>query len=253
MLDSANRLNKRLGTEDQQKLDEYLQSVREVEKRVERSHSWIDVPKPKPGFAPEDMKEFQHGLPSQADDPFDYFPALYDLMFLALQSDSTRVITMMTGSEGLGVTLRELGVTRFHHGLSHHNHDPETLADLAKTDQWLVGQHARFLKRLSETKEADGTLLDNTMVLYGSGMSDAHNTRHLPIVVAGGKNMGFTHRTWLDLSAGGSKLSIDRGFEVEVNDKARMSNLLLTMVNAMGAEKESFADSNGTLSEIWNA
>jgi len=254
ILGSAKRLDQRLGTEDRRKLDEYLTSVREVEKRVERSHSWLGVPKPKPGFANEaDRKNFEHGVGSLADDPVDYFPALYDLMFLALQSDSTRVITMMTGSEGLGITLRELGISTFHHGLSHHNHDKQSLADLARTDRFLVEQHARFIQRLQDTPEASGTLLDSTIVLYGSGMSDAHNTRHLPIVLAGGKNLGFRHRQWLDLSRGGRKVHIDTGFEVEVNDKARMSNLLLTMLQSQGAEIQKFADSTGTLSDLWSA
>ena len=247
VLASAQRLNKRLGKEDQAKLDEYLQSVREVEKRVERSNSWLEVPKPAPPFVDDkDRAAFTHNLGSVPDDPIDYFPAMYDIMFLALRSDSTRVITMMTGSEGLGITLREIGINRFHHGLSHHNHDPLALKDLASADRWLVGQHARFLQKLRDTREGDATLLDRTMVLYGSGMSDAHNTRHLPIVFAGGKALGIRHASGhLDLSPGGTKLGIDTGFEVTVNSDARMSNLVLTMLQKMEVPVKHFADSTG--------
>lgn len=247
VLGSAQRLHQRLGKDDQQKLDEYLNSVREVEKRVERSHSWLDVPKPQPATG-RDLDQLQHGLGSLPDDPIDYFPALYELMFLALQSDSTRVITMMTGSEGLGITLRELGINRFHHGLSHHNHDPEALRDLARTDRFLVEQHARFLQRLRAAKEGDTSLLDLTMVLYGSGMSDAHNTRHLPIVFAGGQALGFRHtQGHFDLTQGGTKLHIDTGFAVTVNSDARLSNLLLAMLQQMEVPVQKFADSTRPL------
>lgn len=246
VLGSANRLRARLGRNDQQKLDEYLHSVRDIEQRVQRAEAWNDRPKPSAKLEPKN----EHNLASEPSDCLDYFPVLYDLMFLALQTDSTRVITMMTGSEGNGITLRERGISRFHHSLSHHNHDPESLRDLATTDHFLVAEHAKFLRRLAATREGDATLLDRTLVLYGSGMSDAHNTRHLPIVLAGGSALGLRHRTWLDLSKGGTPMHIDRGFSVAVNDRARLANLLLTMLQRLDVGAASFADSTGIVSEL---
>ncbi|HTK74450.1 MAG TPA: DUF1552 domain-containing protein, partial [Gemmataceae bacterium] len=174
--DDTRRLNARLGPSDRQKLDQYLSSVREVEQRIEREAATqvravpdLQVPDGIPRTWAEHMR------------------LMYDLMLLAFQTDTTRICTFMLANGGSFRTLEEIGIADAYHRLSHHGKDPEKLEKLQKIDQYMVEQFAYFLKRMRNVPEADGTLLDHSMILYGSALSDPdrHNHENLPIVLAG--------------------------------------------------------------------
>jgi hypothetical protein len=254
VLGSANHLRRELGNEDRTKLDEYLHAVRDVETRTERLESWLNVPKPTPDK--EEAEHFQHNVSkAQAGE---YYRTMYDLIVLALRTDMTRVVTYMSGTEGNGLAIPEIGITQMRHGLSHHNGDPEILARLAKCDVFLMEQLAYFLDRLQTVKDGDEPLLDRTMVLTGSGMSygHSHHNASLPILLAGGSGLGLKHGRHLDynqMGEAGYKLDYEewRAITSKPKDgKARLSNLMLTMLQKMDVQTEKFVDSLGPVSEI---
>ena len=249
--EDATSLRKTLGTDDRTKLDEYLHSVRDVEQRTERLDAWLDVPKPKVDGAPflRNVSKQQAG---------DYYRTMYDLIILALRTDMTRVVTYMSGSEGNGLAIPEIGITQSRHQLSHHNGDPEVLARLAKSDAFIMQQFAYFLERLQAEKDGGDALLDRTMVLFGSGMSygHSHSNSNLPILLAGGKGLGLKHGQHIDYnlpSVKSYKLDYDewRGLCGKPKDgNARLSNVMLTMLQKMDVKTESFVDSLGPVSDI---
>lgn len=221
----------RLGSRDQEKLDEYIESVRSIEKRVERSQAWLDVPKPKVSA---------EGLILDADEntPRDYISTMYDLMYLAFQTDSTRVasyqIGNMNGATSIAGKFSELlGMPKNLHGLAHGWNKKGGAEALGKWDQFLAGQLARFLGKMKSTSEGDGNLLDHTVLLYGTSNSNTHNNNNCPMLVAGGKGIGM-----------------NPGQHLKVNDDTPMSNLLLTLLHRIDVAAESFADSTGELTEI---
>ncbi len=161
VLEDARSLRVALGTDDRTKLDEYLHSVRDVEQRTVRLDSWLDTPKPKVDGAP-----FQRNVTK--DQAGDYYRTMYDLIVLALRTDMTRVVTYMSGSEGNGLAIPEIGITQSRHQLSHHGGDPEMLGRLSKSDAFIMQQFAYFLDKLAGIAEEEQTLLDRTMVLFGS-------------------------------------------------------------------------------------
>lgn len=249
VMEDAQSLHKKLGTNDRQKLDEYLNSVRETEVRVHRAEEWQKIPKPK-----VDGAEFQRSI--SREEISGYFHTTYDLMTLAFQTDSTRVITYLSGSESTGLMIPEIGIHQLQHSLSHHHNDPRTKADLAKVDLFLVEQFAYFLNKLKSTKEGESNLLDNSLVLYGSGMSNgnAHQMNNLPIILAGGAGLGIRHRGHLDLlkDAVGKTVKGEAlmTFTEKINDQARMSNLLLTMLITAGVPVKTFKDNNRVMKEL---
>ena len=187
---------------------------------------------------------------------------MYDLIVLAFQTDSTRVVTFMTGDEGTGPAIPEIGINFGRHALSHHNGNKEMLANLTASDTFNIEQFSYFLDRLSEVRDAEGPLIDTTMALYGSGMAygHSHGNANLPLVLAGGKSLGIKHGRHLDYNA----LATPAGFDYHaeqpgalvkichkpVNPKAHMSNLLLTMAHKMDVPVEKFGDSNSEASEL---
>ena len=259
VLEEARSLDKKMGTEDRGRLDQYLTSVREVEVRTERADRWLDVPRP---LVPESVrKHLTRDVPQSK--PGEYFRTFYDLMLLALQTDTTRVITFSSGEEGKGLPIPELGINQTRHALSHHNGDPEQMDRLTQSDNYNLEQFAYFLDRLAETRDGDTPLLDLTVSMYGSGMAygHSHGNANLPTVVAGGRALGLKHGTHVDFNIGhfnGYDLD-EKGalrsshYELcsrPVNDKARMSNLLLTLAHRMGVDTGTFADSLTSLSQI---
>lgn len=229
VLGQARSLDRRLGTADQAKLEEYLNSVREVERRVMRREEWLDRPKPKVKSA---------GIELDAR-PFDrrhdeYLRAMFDLLVLAFQTDTTRIATFMMASEA-SVGRYDAVQVNDHHGISHHGGDAEMLEGLARVDKFLVSNLANFLTRLHEIKQSDGTLLDHTMVLYGSGMNNGETGTHSP------KNLPL-------LFAGGSKLGIQQGQHLKFKeDSTPFCNVHLTMLQKMGVAQQFFGDSTGML------
>ena len=251
VLDEAKSLRLALGKEDGTKLDEYLHSVRDVEQRTERLDAWLDVPKPKVDAAP-----FHRNVTKQQ--AGEYYRTMYDLIVLALRTDMTRVVSYMSGSEGNGLAIPEIGITQSRHQLSHHNGDPEVLARLAKSDAFIMQQFAYFLDKLKAEMDGDTPLLDRTMVLFGSGMSygHSHSNSNLPILLAGGRGLGLNHGQHIDYNqpqGGNYKLDYDEWRSLcgkPKDEKARLSNLMLTMMQKMEVNAEKFVDSLGPVSEV---
>ena len=255
VLGNAKSLRLALGTEDRTKLDEYVHAVRDVEQRTERLESWLDVPKPlvDPKLAApfkRDVSKAQAG---------EYWRTMFDLIVLALRTDMTRVVTYMNGSEGNGLAIPEIQITQARHNLSHHNGDPLILDRLAKSDTFIMQQFAHFLDELRAVKDGDEALLDRTMVLFGSGMSygHSHSNSNLPILLAGGKNLGLKHGQHIDYNRPHLKedytLSYDEWKSLcgkPKDEKARLSNVMVTMLQKMEVNAEKFVDSLGPVSEI---
>jgi len=252
VLGDAKSLAKKLGQEDRGRLDQYLGAVREVEKRTRRAETWLETPRPKidPGVA----GKLNRNVPLER--LGEYLRTMYDIIVLAFRTDMTRVVTFNTGNEGTGPAVPEIGVNRDRHSLSHHNGNKEALKQLTRSDEFNVLQFSYFLSRLSEVREGEGTLLDTTMALYGSGLSygNSHGTTSLPLVLAGGAGLGLKHGAHVDYNR---QIKEFKGYgqgvgvyHSPVNTRAHFSNLLLTIAQRMGVETKAFADSNGVISEI---
>jgi hypothetical protein len=252
VLSSASDIRRQLGHDDVSKLDEYLTSVRDVEKRVERLDHWLDVPKPQ-----VDGERFLRNV--SREQAGDFYRTMYDLIVLALRTDMTRVITYASGTEGNALAIPELGIKQTRHELSHHNEVADVKETLTRSDTFLIEQFAYFLDQLNSIREEEETLLDRTMVLFGSGMSygHSHGNANLPILFAGGKGLGIKHGQHLDynLPKIESYEKLDHGKYLGLcfqpaDNNARLSNLLLTMLQKMEVEAESFVDSTGPISEV---
>ena len=252
VLGEAKELDRRIGSEDRTRLDQYLTSVREVEIRTERAEGWLDVPRPE---VPEvDRKRLLADVSPNT--PREYFRTMYDLMILAFQTDMTRVATFSSGDEGKGLPIPDLGINQTRHALSHHNGDPAQLDRLTQSDAFNFEQFGYFLDRLSEVEDEDGPLLDSTVAMFGSGMAygHSHGNANLPTVVAGGRKLGLKHGRHIDFNKGhfdGYDIGTDGKIQTShygicsrpVNSDARVSNLLLTLAQTMDIEVETFADS----------
>ncbi|MBJ7304200.1 MAG: DUF1552 domain-containing protein [Gemmataceae bacterium] len=255
VLGDAQSVNSNLGTEDRNKLDEYLTAVRQVELRTKKAETWLDVPRPKldNSVSGRFTRQMNH------DQVREYHRLFYDLMVLALRTDTTRVITCMIGSEANGGAIPDIGISQTRHGLSHHNGDPEQLRRLTQTDTFHVEQLSYFLDQLKAHQAEDGNLLDTTQVLWGSGMSygHSHGNANLPTLYAGGKKLGVKHGKHIDFNLPKiGKYNVAEANEHykicgrPVDDKARLSNLLLTILQRCGVKTEKFQDSTGVLSEV---
>jgi hypothetical protein len=225
---SAKTLNKELGKSDRDKMEQYLTSLNEVESRLAASEKWIDVPLKK-----QDHSHLKLDATSEGEKPADFYQTMFDLIALAFDADITRsVVFMLNREDGMGISDTfpiKLGLGHTHHNLSHATDKSGQLA-FAKHDLFLSEQIAHFLDRLTKYQDRDGTVLDNTIVLFGSGASTTHYPKNLPTLVAGGAKMGLKHGTYWR------------------KDDARMSNLYISILRSMEIQQESFADSTGTLS-----
>ena len=253
--DDANRVTRNLGREDRSKLDEYLTAVRQVEERTRRADEWLNVPKPT--MSASDAARLQRRL--SMNEAGEYYRLFYDLMAMALRTDSTRVITCGIGGEGHASGIPEIGILQTRHGLSHHNGDPEQLRRLTETDTFLVGQFSYFLDLLKQAKEGEQSLLDSTQILWGSGMAygHSHGNANLPLILAGGKALGYKHGTHVDFNLpkiGKYDTSNAQGhYQIcsrPVDGDARLSNLLLTMVQRADVKADKFQDSVGPISQL---
>lgn len=232
VLEQSKSLRNKLGAQDKVKYDEYLASVRDIEQRVQRSEKWLEIPKAK-----VDSEEL--ALSASTDAPLEYIKVMYDLMYLAFRTDSTRLATYMLSAMNGNVSNqfpKALGLSS-QHDLAHKAGKPGGFPRQGKWNLCLIEQLAYFLGRLEETREGEGTMLDNTMVLMGTSNSRTHNNRNYPLVFAGGGNMGVKHGQFLTYNKG--------------NADQPMSNLLFTMLNRMGISDTGFADSTGDLSELY--
>ena len=228
------RMQRAVGKADSEKIDEYLESLNSIEDQVRRNKHWLDIP----------MKDFDaDSLNFNVDaalDPQAYVRSTIDLMVLGFQTDMTRVMTyMMAREDGMGFGENfprlSLGLKKGHHSISHDKSDGHW-EDWGSYDAWLARQFAYFVKKMSETHDEHGPLLDNTMVLYGSACSSTHNARNYPLVLAGGEKMGLKHG----------------GYHVFEEKDTPMSNLFVSMLNAANVPTESFSDSTGKLPAIFS-
>jgi hypothetical protein len=224
-------LNKQLGPTDQRKLDEYLSSVRATEKQVERLQGWVDKPKP-------DVKETGLLLNSKPMDVHDrsmWLDVMLELSYLAFVTDQTRVVTFEWAREASGYG----GSGENHHELSHHGGDAGMLAKLAVIDKFHLSKLARFMGLLKATPEGDASVLDRTVILYGSGMNSGaggeHSPKNLPLLVAGGRKLGVKLGSHLAHPA---------------TKAPPLSNVLLAVAHKAGVEAAKFADSTGTLTGL---
>ena len=258
VLDEAQTLGNQVGKDDRGRLEQYLTSVREVEIRTQRADKWLDTPRPKIEASVQSKLNRSIALEQLGE----YLRTMYDIMVLAFQTDLTRVATFSTGNEGTGPAVPEIGIRQDRHSLSHHNANPKLMDDLTSSDSFNLQQFSYFLDRLSETRDADGPLLDSTMALYGSGMAfgHSHGNANLPIILAGGRALGIRHGRHIDFNAAGKAEGYGYNLDTPakhysicfnpVNQKAHLSNLLLTMAQKMDVKAEKFADSNGVISEV---
>ncbi|MBL4885448.1 MAG: DUF1552 domain-containing protein [Planctomycetaceae bacterium] len=227
--DSTKQFHRGLGSTDRARLDQYFTSVRELENRLHASGEWEQRPKPIPEQAPpEDVVDRSLF--------FDKFEQMLSMACLALQSDSTRIITFMADAFATPVFRldQEQKSSTGYHNLSHHGQHPDNLAQLEKADRHQMSLLHQLLTKLSKIEDESGRLLDSTMVLYGSNMGDAntHDNRNLPILLAGG---GFKH---------GQHLAFSRD-----NNKP-LSNLFVSMLDKMGIETDRFGSSTSTLTGL---
>jgi hypothetical protein len=221
--DDARSLGQELGKRDQQKLDEYLTSVREVEKRLEQADRFAEK-------TTDPAIDTPPGIPASFQE---HIRLMYSMMVLAFQTDSTRIATFLLANEGSNRAFPEIEISEGHHYLSHHRNNEEMMDKIAQIDLWYMGQFAWFLEQLDATKDLDGrSLLENSMIVYGSGNADGNRHTHvnLPVILAGG---------------GGGTLTPGRFVDFE---SVPMSNLLLSMADRMGATKiKRLGDSTGRL------
>ena len=219
------RLQRELGATDRTKVDQYLDSVREVERRIQLAEAGV-TENPTPDY------ERPVGVPAAY---ADHARLMFDLQVLALQADITRVITFQLARETSTRSYNEIGISEPHHPLTHHGNDPEKIAKMAKINEYHVSLFAYLLEKLKATPDGDGSLLDHSMYLYGSGMGNpnAHDHTNLPIVVAGG---------------GAGRLK--GGRHVRYAEPTPLANLHLTLLEKAGVRMDSFADSRGKVDEL---
>src|SRR5438445_3282098 len=219
------RLQKKLGPDDRSKVTEYLDTVREVERRIQKAEA---------ATADSQMPDLDRpvGVPAAY---ADHARLMFDLQTLALQADVTRVITFQLARETSTRTYPEIGVSEPHHPTTHHKNDPEKLANLAKINAFHVSLFAYYLDKLKSTRDGNGSLLDHSVVLYGSGMGNpnVHDHVNLPILVAGG-------------AAGKMK----GGRHIKYAEPTPLANLHLTLLDKVGVHLDAFADSRGKVTEL---
>ncbi len=226
--DQSKRLDGTLGTRDREKMDEYFTSIRELERRMAVAREWSTKPKPH-----VDVPPIQNN--ANPADLIGKTRLMLDLIHLAIQTDSTRLITLLL--LGTSQVPPIAGVSQGHHDLSHHGQDPGKIAQLRKVELELMKAHGEFLTKLKQTSEQDGSLLDHSMILFGSNLGNAsnHSTKNLPFLLAGG---GFKHGQHLAQNA---------------DESPPVSNLYVSMLQRLGIETDKFGTSTGTLTglEVW--
>ena len=225
--DDTARVEKQLGVEDRRKLDEFTNSVREVERRIEQNIKLAHTPVKLPAGTLRPT-----GIPK---DYAEHVKLMYEMIALAFQTDSTRIGTYLVANEGSGRNFSFIGANGAHHELSHHGKSPEKIEAIKKIDKFYMDQFAGFVKRLKDTKEGSGSLLDNCMIVLGSGIGDGdrHNHNDLPVLLAG--------------RAGGT---ITQGRHLKFAKDTPLCNLYVGMLQRMGMKTEKFGDSTAALAQL---
>ena len=225
VLDDAKSMQSKLDPHDRKKLDQYLTGVRELETRIQKAEKFGDAGK-------DPAVDTPPGIPIEY---ADYVQIMFDLLVLAFQTDLTRIATFVFANDGSNRSYRFINVPEGHHDLSHHGKNKDKLEKLRKINQFHMSQFAYFLTKLRGIKEGDGTLLDQSMIVYGSGIGDGdrHNHDELPILLAG--------------KGGGS---IKTGRHLQYKKDTPLTNLFVAMLNRMDVPVKSFGDSNGELTDL---
>ncbi|MGA0039925.1 MAG: DUF1552 domain-containing protein [Pirellulales bacterium] len=226
VLENANAFSRGLGQTDRETMQQYLACLDELEARLVASERWMETPIKDQDRSFLDLDATPDGEPAT------YYRSMFDLVALAFDADLTRSVSFMLSREdGMGISDTfplKLGLPQTHHNLSHAG-DREGLLAFAKYDRFLSEQLAHFFTRLASFQDREGTVLDNTLVLYGSGCSTTHWPKDLPTLVAGGRGMGLSHGHYVR------------------DGEQRMTNLYVSLLQALGIEQEAFADSTGSL------
>lgn len=234
VLEDSRSLRRKLGTQDREKFDEYLASVRQIEQRVDRSQRWLEIPRPE--LRDDERKALQLDADDKA--PQDFIRTMYDLIYLAFRTDSTRVATyqitnMADASSRAGKFPQLEGFKGSLHSLAHGWNKPEGAEKLGQWDRFMAEQLAGFLNRLADAPEGDGSMLDHSLILYGSSNSTTHNNNNYPLILAGGRQLGLQH-----------------GHYRKFGSDVPLSNLYVTLLKCLGVPRQSFADSTAAMSEV---
>jgi len=237
VMGQARKLQTKISSNDREKLDEYLTSVREVEHQLQREIDWSVRPKPEPADLPG-LGDYSKPATEEEAKPFSYArysKLMYDLIALAFQTDSTRVITYVVRQESSGGVFEEFGVDKGYHALSHHGNDPRNLEQLAQVDTLYMEYWAHLLDRLESIKEVDGSsLLDHTLLGFSSGMGIGHSKDRLPTAMFGGNARGVRHQGHIILP-----------------ERTPLSAVWHTMADRAGVQpEEPFQDSSGVIKEL---
>ena len=222
--EDAKRLQGSLGPTDRRKLQEYLEGIREIERRISSAEKEeLELP--------ADLEK-PHGVPVEFSE---HVKILFDLATVAFQTDSTRILTFMIGPEGSNRSYPEIGVSDVHHGLSHHRRDQEKIRKISKINRFHIEQFAYFLGKMKSVSDGEGTLLDSSMIVYGSGLSEGnlHTHEDLPVLLAG--------------RAGNT---LKPGRHMVYPEKTPLNNLFLSMLDRMGIPTETLGDSTGKLEHL---
>ena len=235
VLSDAKRLQGKLGQSDRRQLEQYFNSIREVENTLRREIDWADRPKPTPDL--KGYGDYEKAMTPEGNGKFvydTYAKLMYDLIALAFQTDSTRVVSYVVRTELAGGVYPEFGVSKGYHELTHHGNDPKNLEQLAMVDTIYMKHWNYFLNRLASIREGDGTLLDHTMLGFSSGMGIGHSKDNLPTMLSGGSALGIRHQTHLQLK-----------------ENTPLASLWQTMAERMGVRVEGeFQDSTGSIGEL---
>lgn len=253
MLEDARRLRQSLSTNDRRSLDEYLDSVRQAEVKVEKAKRWLGAPLPS-------VDGDQLNLELTTEEPREYLQTMFDLIFLAFKTDSTRVATYQIGREnGVGRSDHLARAVGFNlaHQLSHETKNPDGWKNFGTYCRFLNEEYGRFIGKLKATPEpaGSGSMLDNTLLLLGSASSAFHLSRNYPLILAGGKQMGFKHGQYFNHAGenfqGGPWLGEREPWQDEAKgEDLPLSNLYVTMLQRLGVQTDSFADSTGVVESI---
>lgn len=253
MLTDAQRLRQTLSTADRRVLDEYLDSVRQAEIKVEKAKRWMDAPLP-------NIDGTDLNLELTTDDPREYLRTMFELVYLAFRTDSTRVATYQIGREnGVGRSDHLARAVGFNlsHQLSHETKNPDGWKNFGVYCRFLNEEYGRFIDMLKSTPEPAGTgsMLDNTLLLFGSASSAFHLSRNYPLILAGGKHMGFQHGHYINHAGenfqGGPWLGKREPWQDEPKgEDLPLSNLYLTMLQRLGVGADAFADSTGIIEDV---
>lgn len=253
LLEDARSLQRSLSVEDQGRLEDYLHAVRETELRVEKAAKWIHTPLP-------EVEAGSLNLELTPEQPREFLQTMYELIYLAFRTDSTRVATWQIGREnGVGISdylARAVGFNLTHQ-LSHNTKEPGGWKNFGTYCRFLSEELARFLQRLESTPEpgGEGSMLDNTLCLFGSASSAFHLSRNYPLILAGGRSMGFRHNQYLNYGPqnpeGGAWDGGQEPWQKAVTHEDRpLSNLFVSVLQKLGTPAERFADSTGTVDAV---